>query len=316
MFSKKGLHSISPIDSHESGYSSPDGGVLSAPGVSEVPTTHEQPTSVMTTEQPGSAMASPAAPQRAAILVPSTGKKSVGTMRPPKPRRMVINIAAAIVLLAVVSAALAAVIPTGSGQASGGLLSIFQPKVSSVVTHSKQTALIAAQAATATAVMQDGYDAGGNVTYDGVNRDYSLGSGQSTLDVAAGGSAASTAAGGQVSAANLVIRATPGQCTYWADYRYWQLTGYEVPWAGNADLYAWQASSYGWINTTVPIVGSIIVLQPGVQGAGYGTGHVGIVEGINADGSLYVSSWNIVGPGILTYSTYYTGPGVSFVYHP
>jgi surface antigen len=64
------------------------------------------------------------------------------------------------------------------------------------------------------------------------------------------------------------------------------------------------------------LVDSIIVLLPGVQGAGAGTGHVGIVESINADGSLYVSSWNIVGPGILTYSTYYTGAGVSFVYHP
>jgi surface antigen len=189
--------------------------------------------------------------------------------------------------------------------------------MTSVTTKPNQTALIAAQAATATAVMQDGYDAGGNVTYDGVNRDYSLGNGQSTLDVAAGGGVdTSLAASGKVSEANLVIRATPGQCTYWADYRYWQLTGYEVPWAGNASTYAYQAPSFGWINSSVPIVGSIIVLQPGVQGAGYGTGHVGIVENINADGSLYVSSWNIVGPGILSYTTYYTGAGVSFVYHP
>jgi hypothetical protein len=42
--------------------------------------------------------------------------------------------------------------------------------MTSVTTKPNQTALIAAQAATATAVMQDGYDAGGNVTYAGVNR--------------------------------------------------------------------------------------------------------------------------------------------------
>ena len=43
---------------------------------------------------------------------------------------------------------------------------------------------------------------------------------------------------------------------------------------------------------------SIIVLQPGVENAGIPTGHVGIVEAINPNGSVYVSSWNIVGPGI------------------
>jgi surface antigen len=318
MFSKKGLHPIATAASNESTYSSPARGYQEGPttsGAAGVPAMYESPTSVMIAEQPASAIDSPSPVQRTPIFVPATGKKSSGTMRPPKPRRLVINIGVAVVLLLVVGAALAAVIPTGNGQASG-LFGIFNPQMSAVITQSKQTALIAAQAATATAVMTDGYDAGGNVTYAGVNRDYSLNNGQSTLDVATGGSASTASAGGTVSASNLVIRATPGQCTYWADYRYWQLTGYEVPWAGNADTYAYQAASYGWINAAVPVLHSIIVLQPGVQNAGLGTGHVGIVEGINADGSLNVSSWNIVGPGILTYSTYYAGAGVSFVYHP
>ncbi|GCE28420.1 hypothetical protein KDA_39040 [Dictyobacter alpinus] len=238
-------------------------------------------------------------------------------MRAPKGRRLVINIGAAFMLLVVIIGVLAAVLPTQNGQANV-FLGFFQPKSNSVSMHNNQSALIAAQAATATAVMQDGYDAGGNVVYDGVNRDYTLNNGQSTLDIASGGaqSPATASAGGQVSAANLVIRATPGQCTWWAQYRYWQLTGYEVPWAGNAATYAYQAPAYGWINTTVPVVHSIIVLQPGVQHAGASTGHVGIVESINPDGSLNVSSWNVVGPGILSYNTYYAGPGVSFVYHP
>jgi surface antigen len=228
-----------------------------------------------------------------------------------------LNAGIALVLVVIVAGLLAVVIPTGNGQA-GGMLSFFQPQVSSVTSHKNDTALIAAQAATATAVMQDGFDEGGNVTYAGVNRDYSLGNGQSTLDITTGGSQSPTtaSAGGTVSAANLVIRATPGQCTYWADYRYWQLTGYAVPWSGNAETYAYQAPAYGWINTSTPVLHSIIVLQGGVQNAGPYTGHVGIVERINADGSVYVSSWNIIGPGILSYTTYYPGPGVSFVYHP
>ena len=322
MFSKKGLHSIAIADAQESTYVSSAGGyqegsqTTGAPEVSAM--SESSSTSMMAPEQPMAAVdlqSAPLVPQRMPVFVPSTGKKSRGTMRPPRPRRLVINIGAAIVLLVVVGAALAAVLPTGNGQANG-LFGVFQPQMNSMTTHTTQPALIAAQAATATAVMTDGYDAGGNVTYAGVNRDYALGNGQTTLDVASGGSAATVSAGGTVSASNLIIRATPGQCTYWADYRYWQLTGYEVPWAGNAATYAYQAASYGWINTSVPVLHSIIVLQPGVQHAGYGTGHVGIVEGINADGSLNVSSWNIVGPGILTYSTYYPGAGVSFVYHP
>jgi surface antigen len=228
-----------------------------------------------------------------------------------------LNAGIALVLVVIVAGLLAVVIPTGNGQA-GGMLSFFQPQVSSVTSHKNDTALIAAQAATATAVMQDGFDAGGLATYAGVSRDYSLGNGQSTLDIATGNSQSPTtaSAGGKVSAADLVIRATPGQCTYWAQYRYWQLTGYPTPWAGNAATYAYQAPEYGWIDTPTPVLHSMIVLQPNIQGAGPYTGHVGIVEAINPDGSVYVSSWNIVGPGILTYSTYKPGPGVSFVYHP
>jgi surface antigen len=220
-------------------------------------------------------------------------------------------------LLTILIGISAVALQTGDGKANG-FLNVFHPSTNSIQQAKNQTALITSQAATATAVMQDGYDAGGNMTYAGVNRDYALGDGQSTLDITSGGSQSPTtaSAGGTVSQANLVIRATPGQCTYWADYRYWQLTGYEVPWAGNAATYADQAPAYDWVNSYVPVLHSIIVLQPGVENAGIPTGHVGIVEAIYPNGQLYVSSWNIVGPGILTYSTYTVQSGVSFVYHP
>ena len=64
---------------------------------------------------------------------------------------------------------------------------------------------------------------------------------------------------------------------------------------------------------------SIIVLAPGVQGAG-GFGHVAVVERINSDGSVYVSTWNWYAGGggwaRTSYWTFYPGPGVTFVWHP
>ena len=61
--------------------------------------------------------------------------------------------------------------------------------------------------------------------------------------------------------------------------RYEELTGHFVPWLGNADEWACQAAAYGWVTSTVPNPNgpSIIVLAPGVQGAG-SYGHVAVVE--------------------------------------
>ncbi|MGH2509087.1 MAG: CHAP domain-containing protein, partial [Ktedonobacteraceae bacterium] len=83
-----------------------------------------------------------------------------------------------------------------------------------------------------------------------------------------------------------------GQCTYWANLRYHELTGYWVPWTGNAAQ--WVASARatpGWYVSRGPQVPSIIVLMPGVQGAGR-YGHVAVVEGINPDGSVRTSNMN------------------------
>jgi surface antigen len=100
--------------------------------------------------------------------------------------------------------------------------------------------------------------------------------------------------------------------------RYHALTGYWVPWLGNAYQWAYGASSSGWIVSSTPRVPSIIVLQSGVQGASY-IGHVAVVERINADGSVYTSDYNWYSNGgwdILSYVTFTPGPGVSFVWHP
>lgn len=108
---------------------------------------------------------------------------------------------------------------------------------------------------------------------------------------------------------------TSGQCTYWADYEYHRLMGYSIPWSGNASTWASNAAAHGWNVSSVPQMHSIIVLQSGVQGAGW-AGHVGVVEGINSDGSVSTTNWNVRGWGHFSRETYWPGAGVSFIWHP
>lgn len=107
-----------------------------------------------------------------------------------------------------------------------------------------------------------------------------------------------------------------GQCTWWANQRYHQLTGSFVPWSTNANAYQWvdRAIDYGWHVSGTPIVGSIMVLQPYVQGA-YGFGHVGVVEQILTSGNVVASSMNWGSyPSMVTDTTFVPRPGVSFIY--
>ena len=115
--------------------------------------------------------------ERKPVFISATGKKSAGTIRPPKGRRAVVHTGAVIFMLVVIIGVFAAVIPTGPGQASA-LGKIFNPKMNMVSSKSNVTALIAAQAATATAVTVDGYDAGSQNTYAGVQSDFTLPDGQ------------------------------------------------------------------------------------------------------------------------------------------
>ncbi|MBA2285992.1 MAG: CHAP domain-containing protein [Ktedonobacteraceae bacterium] len=110
-----------------------------------------------------------------------------------------------------------------------------------------------------------------------------------------------------------------GQCTYWADYRYHQVTGFWVAWNGNADRWTAGALASGWKVSYKPVLHSIIVLQPGVQGAGY-VGHVAFVESLVGNNGANTSNFNFYanggGFGVKSYYTFYAGSGVAFVYHP
>jgi surface antigen len=106
-----------------------------------------------------------------------------------------------------------------------------------------------------------------------------------------------------------------GQCTWWANQRYFQLHGVFVPWGMNADASQWvqRAQDAHWQVSSQPMEGAIIVMQPGVQGA-YGYGHVAVVERVLEDGSVVASSMNWGrSPGAVTEHRVHPGGGVTFV---
>ncbi len=225
---------------------------------------------------------------RQPIVIPGTLKKQHHFIHPPKGRKWVISIAA-IALLLIISLGTAFAASPLNGE-NGHIPNPVQ-FVASLVHSSNNSPSLIAQQATATAVLQqDGYDPG-------------QGQGSGIIPPVGGGG---------------LGRFAFGQCTYLGNMRYHALTGYWVPWLGNAFQWAYGAAASGWIVSSKPHVPSIIVLQPGVEGAG-GYGHVAIVERINADGSVYTSNFNWYANGgwdILSYVTFYPGPGVSFTWHP
>jgi surface antigen/LysM repeat protein len=106
-----------------------------------------------------------------------------------------------------------------------------------------------------------------------------------------------------------------GQCTWWAAQRYYQLHNVFVPWMndGNAGQWVDRAIAFGWHVSSVPVVGSVIVLQGGVQGAS-SVGHVGIVEQITGKSAVIASSMNWGDhPGAVSKSMFSEGPGVAFL---
>jgi surface antigen len=108
-----------------------------------------------------------------------------------------------------------------------------------------------------------------------------------------------------------------GQCTWWAAQRYYQLHNVSVPWMKNSNAGEWvgRAQNFGWHISSVPTVGSILVLHQNVQGAG-SVGHVAVVEKVLGNGAVIASSMNWgKHPRKVTNSQFHQGSGVSFI-HP
>lgn len=113
-----------------------------------------------------------------------------------------------------------------------------------------------------------------------------------------------------------------GQCTWYADERYHQITGVWVPWLTDAYLWASAAkNAKGWNVAAQPPKNttSIICIQPGIQTSDSTYGHVGIVESINSDGSVVTSDLNWGASVLLraqvTQVIFKTGSGVSFIWY-
>ena len=240
--------------------------------------------------------AGPLTTGRMPVVIPGAGRKLpqvTGTSPVKTKHRLFMHAAVVFVLGLFVFTTLITVLPLGKdGQALGvgGLLhNLGAMNLSN--SNSKNSALVGAQAATATAIMQnDGYTPPAPVI-----QQYNT-----SLGISGAGN-------------NFPY----GQCTWWANERYHQLTGYYISWSGNAYQWAFNAPAQGWIVSSVPHVPSIIVFQPGVQYANPVYGHVAVLEAINPDGSLLTSNMNVYGHpfGSVVNETNYTGAGVSFVYH-
>lgn len=243
---------------------------------------------------------------RKAVVIPGSRKKSAGVITASRTTkgRMLAHIAMTLLLLFIVGGVLLTVAPTSHGQSG---LGIFQPSTGVVKTSNNNTGLIAQQAATATAVMQDGYTPPKAITNNPFlptpppSLPTSLPSSSSSYSNAATGDSFPY-----------------GQCTYWADYRYHQLTGIWVDFSGNADQWAANATAAGWVVSSTPHYPSIIVLQPNVQGAG-GYGHVAAVESIHSSNSTVTTSnmnWGGSGTNVVDVTFSYPASGVSFIWAP
>lgn len=106
-----------------------------------------------------------------------------------------------------------------------------------------------------------------------------------------------------------------GQCTWYANQRFYQWHGFFVPWMSQADAWEWTARAYNfhWRVSGSPSPGAIVDLQPWVEGA-YSLGHVAVVERVLDNGDVIASNmnwgayyWEV------TYVQFTPGPGVSFI---
>jgi len=116
------------------------------------------------------------------------------------------------------------------------------------------------------------------------------------------------------------LRWPVGQCTFWANERYHELSGYWVPWHGDAGEWVSGARRANWHVSTRPHIPAIIVLLPGVEGASSEYGHVAVAEKLLDSATVEASTMNWFANGggfdIQSSWNYTVGSGVYFVWHP
>ena len=94
------------------------------------------------------------------------------------------------------------------------------------------------------------------------------------------------------------------QCTYYMYNRFAQLgSPIRTTALGNAAEWPANAAAAGYGVSSTPRAGTAIVFQRGVGGADPVYGHVGFVERVNADGSLFISEMNVQGVNVISTRT-------------
>lgn len=106
-----------------------------------------------------------------------------------------------------------------------------------------------------------------------------------------------------------------GQCTYYMYNRFAQLgSPIRTSALGNAAEWPANAAAAGYGVSSTPRAGTAIVFQRGVGGADPVYGHVGFVERVNADGSLFISEMNVQGVNVISTRTIPAGVAAQATY--
>ncbi len=104
-----------------------------------------------------------------------------------------------------------------------------------------------------------------------------------------------------------------GQCTWWAATQRPDIGRHM---SGNAWWWPNAAEAQGLATGSDPRVGAVATFQPGIQGASWVAGHVGIVKAVATDGVHFLlTEANFGGgPGVIGERWASVGPGVRFIY--
>jgi len=243
---------------------------------------------------------------RLPIVIPGSRKTRLQQPRPfSTGRRILFSLSLVGVCIGIMTlSALVAVSPVDHQGHSLGLRALFQPLMKMADTKNNNGGSLSIEQAQATAMAVRGYDPASAHP-------------QSASPPPAPSSSSAASSSPVTSGTSTLNHFFSGQCTYWADYRYHQLTGVWVPWLGNAYEWYQQAINYGWHTSMSPNPNgpSIIVLGPYVQNDLSAYGHVGVVEHINGDGTVTTSNMHWPTAGVVSYVTFrYPVSGTHFIW--
>lgn len=106
-----------------------------------------------------------------------------------------------------------------------------------------------------------------------------------------------------------------GYCTYWVFDRRMQLGRPVGSFWGNATTWSYYAKSAGYRVDSTPEVGAVYQMNAYIDSYTGVYGHVGVVESVNSDGSIYVSDMNYAGNfNRVTYRTIPAGTASQYTY--